>query len=221
MSTKTGSSDIFRLGDLPRNVTRRVAKLPRALADGVTTAGRDAWLAGLGALATVESESTALYDRLVKQGETLVERGEALEQRGKRRFETLKDEVETRREEVAEKVETAVYDPMAEALRKLGIPTRAEVRRLSRQVEGLTERVNLLIARLEQAPVERAAFAVVLRGDEGWAVERAGAERAVSLHATKEEALERARSLAGEHRPSTLVVHRRDGTVQDTIAYDA
>jgi hypothetical protein len=43
----------------------------------------------------------------------------------------------------------------------------------------------------------------------------------VSVHATKEEALDRARALAGEHRPSELVVHRKDGTVQDTVAYDA
>ena len=199
MSTKTGNTRIFRLGELPRNVADRVVKLPKEIADEVTTRGRDVWLAGLGALATVEQEGTALYDTLVKQGETLVQRGEKLEERGKVRIGALKDDVDARREAVAEKVETTVYDPMVEALQKLGVPTRAEVQKLSAQV---------------------AVYSVVAR-EEGWAIEKQGAERAVSLHATKEEALDRARALAGEHRPSELVVHRKDGTVQDTVVYDA
>lgn len=218
MSTQTRNSTIFRLGDLPKNVAGRVVKLPKEIADGVTTRGRDVWLAGLGALATAEEEGTALYDRLVKQGETLVERGEKMEKRGIERFEALKDEVETRREEAMEKVEATVYDPMVDALRRLGVPTRAEVNKLSDQVESLTERVNLLIARLERAQV--LVYSVTARED-GWAVEKQGSERAVSVHATKDEALERARALAAEHKPSELVVHRKDGSVQDTFVYDA
>jgi poly(hydroxyalkanoate) granule-associated protein len=218
MSTQTRNSTIFRLGDLPKNVAGRVVKLPKEIADGVTTRGRDVWLAGLGALATAEQEGTALYDRLVKQGETLVRRGETMEKRGRERFEALKDEVEARREEAVEKVETTVYDPMVDALGRLGVPTRAEVGRLSAQVESLTERVNLLIARLERAQVS--VYSVTARED-GWAVEKQGAERAVSVHPTKDEALERARALAAEHRPSELVVHRKDGSVQDTFVYEA
>jgi poly(hydroxyalkanoate) granule-associated protein len=218
MSTQTRNTRIFRLGELPRNVADRAVKLPREIADEVTTRGRDAWLAGLGALATVEQEGTALYNALVKQGETLVERGEALETRGKARIGALKDDVDARREAVVEKVETTVVDPMVEALQKLGVPTRAEVQKLTAQVEALAERVGLLIGRLERAQV--AVYSVVAR-EEGWAIEKRGADRAVSVHATKDEALERARALAGEHRPSELVVHRKDGTVQDTVVYDA
>lgn len=218
MSTQTRNSTIFRLGDLPKNVAGRVVRLPGEIADGVTTRGRGAWLAGLGALATAEQEGTALYGRLVKQGETLVRRGEKMEKRGLERFETLKDEVEARREEAMEKVEATVYDPMVDALRRLGVPTRAEVNRLSGPVESLTDRVNLLIARLERAQVS--VYSVTARGDR-WAVEKRGAERAVSVHPTRDEALERARALAAEHRPSELVVHRKDGSVQDTFAYDA
>lgn len=216
--TRARNTRIFRLGELPKNVAGRVVKLPKEIADGVTTRGRDVWLAGLGALATVEQEGAALYESLVKQGETLVERGEKLERRGKVRIEALKGDVEARREQVVEKVETTVYDPMVEALQKLGVPTRAEVQKLSAHVEALAQRVTLLIARLERAQV--AVYAVVAR-EEGWAIEKQGAERAVSVHATKEEALDRARALAGEHRPSELVVHRKDGTVQDTVVYEA
>jgi poly(hydroxyalkanoate) granule-associated protein len=221
MATKTSKKNnttIFRLGELPKTVAGRVVKLPREIAEGVSKGGREVWLAGLGALATVEEQGSALYDTLVQQGEKLVERGETLEERGRKQFDELKDEVSERRQAAAEKVETQVYEPMVETLRKLGIPTRAEVQTLSAKVESLTERVNLLIGKLERAQV--AVYSVVARED-GWAVEKQGAERAVSVHATKDEALESARGVAGRNKPSELVVHRKDGTVQDTIAYDA
>ena len=72
MSTTTKNSTIFRLGDLPKELAGRVVKLPKEIAEGVTTRGRDVWLAGLGALATVEDQGSAFYQSLVKQGETLV-----------------------------------------------------------------------------------------------------------------------------------------------------
>jgi poly(hydroxyalkanoate) granule-associated protein len=220
MITQTKNTTIFRLGDLPKNVADRVVKLPKEIADGVTTRGREVWLAGLGALATAEEQGATFYQGLVKQGEKLVERGEGVEKRGKERIAEVREDVEARRDAAMERVETNVTEPVMDALQRLGVPTRGEVQRLSRQVESLTERVNLLLERLQQAPVERATYSVVARED-GWAVTQAGAERAFSLHATKEEALEAARSLAGGHKPSQLVIHRKDGTVQDTLVYDA
>lgn len=162
MSTETTNSTIFRLGDLPRNVAGRVVKLPKEIADGAATRGRDVWLAGLGALATVETEGTAFFQTLVKQGETLVERGEEMEKRGKARLDELKADAAEKREDVVEKVEANVVDPVVEALKKLGVPTRGEVQKLSAQVESLTERVNLLLAKLgEPAPAEEPVIEVV------------------------------------------------------------
>ncbi len=220
MITQTKNTTIFRLGDLPKNVADRVVKLPKEIADGVTTRGREVWLAGLGALAIAEEQGATFYQGLVKQGEKLVERGEVVEKRGRERIAEVREDVESRRDAAMERVETSVTEPVMDALQRLGVPTRGEVQRLSRQVENLTERVNLLLERLQQAPVERATYSVVAR-EEGWAVTRAGTERALSLHATKEEALEAARTLAAGHRPSQFVVHRKDGTVQDTLVYDA
>lgn len=162
MSTQTRNSTIFRLGDLPKNVAGRVVRLPREIADGVTTRGRDVWLAGLGALATVESEGAAFFQGLVEQGETLVERGAEMEKRGKARIDELKAGVAEKREDVVETVESSVVDPVVEALKKLGVPTRGEVQKLSAQVESLTERVNLLLAKLDgRAPAEEPVIEVV------------------------------------------------------------
>jgi poly(hydroxyalkanoate) granule-associated protein len=216
--TKSRNTSFPRLGELPKNVAGRVVKLPKEIVDGVSTAGRDVWLAGLGALATVEEQGTALYDSLVKQGEKLMERGETVEQRGKARFDELKTDVDARREAVVERVETTVVDPMVEALQKLGVPTRGEVQKLSTQVESLTERVNLLIAKLERG--HGTTFSVTFRNNK-WAIEKSGVSKPVSTHATEAEALEAARLLATDHRPCELVIHREDGSVQNTVVYGA
>jgi len=217
-NAKKGNAGILRLGDLPRNVADRVVKLPKEIAEGVTTRGRDVWLAGLGALAAAEDRGTAFYGQLVKQGEELVKRGETVETRGKARWEELKEDVGARQDAVVEKVESTVVDPMAEALRKLGVPTRGEVQKLSTQVESLTERVNLLIAKLERR--HGTVYSVVFRAGE-WAVEQSGVSAPLSVHAAEADALEAARLLAADNRPCELVVHRADGGVQNTVVYDA
>ncbi|HSU15369.1 phasin family protein [Longimicrobium sp.] len=213
-----GGAGILRLGDLPKNVADRVVKLPREIAEGVTTRGRDVWLAGLGALAAAEDRGSAFYGSLVKQGEELVKRGETVETRGKARWSELKDDVGTRQEAVVEKVESTIVDPVVDALRKLGVPTRAEVQTLSTQVESLTERVNLLIAKLERR--HGTVFSVVFRAGE-WAVEKSGTTAPLSVHASEADALEAARLLAVESRPCEVVIHREDGSVQNTVVYDA
>ena len=61
----------------------------------------------------------------------------------------------------------------------------------------------------------------ILPGDDGWQVKGEGAERAVSNHSTKKEALSAARELAHNQVPSQLVVHKSDGTIQESWSYDA
>ena len=65
---------------------------------------------------------------------------------------------------------------------------------------------------------DKTVYRVVPR-EEGWAVEKAGADRAVRVEETKKEALEQARSFARNQRPSEVVVLREDGTVQDRFSY--
>lgn len=229
MSTQSKNTSIFRLGDLPKNVADRVVALPK----DVATRGRDVWLAGLGALATVEEQGTTFFQGLVQQGEKLVEtggrlveKGETVEAKGKARIESLTGDLNARQsqvqKQVVEAVDSSVYEPVMEALKRLGVPTRAEIRELSTSVDVLTRRVNDLLGRMEadRAAAVRLVFRVVA-GDDGWAVEHEGAERAVSLHPTKEEAVERARALANESKPSQLVILRKDGTIQDTFTYEA
>lgn len=61
----------------------------------------------------------------------------------------------------------------------------------------------------------------VLPATEGWQLKGAGADRAVSNHATKKEALTAGRELAHSKVPSQLVVHKSDGTIQESWTYDS
>ena len=64
----------------------------------------------------------------------------------------------------------------------------------------------------------RTKYHIVPSGDD-WAVKKQGAARASSLHATKEDAIVAGRTLALANQPSQLIVHGRDGKIQNEWTY--
>ncbi|HKH12471.1 MAG TPA: DUF2188 domain-containing protein [Rubrobacter sp.] len=66
---------------------------------------------------------------------------------------------------------------------------------------------------------DRTTYTVTPREGGGWSVQAEGASRATSVHDAKEEAVSRARKLAGDRRPSQLLVYKQDGTVQTEQTY--
>ncbi|MBA2512612.1 MAG: DUF2188 domain-containing protein [Rubrobacter sp.] len=52
-----------------------------------------------------------------------------------------------------------------------------------------------------------------------WSVQAEGASRATSVHDSKDEAVSKAKRLAGDRRPSQLLVYKNDGTVQTEQTY--
>ena len=216
MSTKTKStSAIARLGELPRTVAGRVSSLPRDVAER----GREVWLTGLGTIATMEEEGTNAYEYVVRQRDRLVKRGEKLEARGKARLGAVRQDAG----ELTSDVGSAVVEPVMKTLRRLGIPTRSELGELSAKVDLLTRRVNLLIERLDSSATVTPARPVwtVRAREDGGEVAMEGDDRPVGVHPTKDAAVEQGRELATEQAPSQLVVYKKDGTLQDTFAYDA
>jgi poly(hydroxyalkanoate) granule-associated protein len=100
------------------------------------------WLAGLGALATAEEEGTKLFN-------TLVEKGETYETRGKKRINEMKAKVEDvvgKAESSLEKVGDALDERVADAIKRLGVPSRNEITKLTKRVEELTLKVDGLKA---------------------------------------------------------------------------
>lgn len=59
----------------------------------------------------------------------------------------------------------------------------------------------------------------LLPSDEDWVVRSEGMDEDLSLHDTKDSALEAGRGIARAHEPSRLVVHRADGTIQTSYNY--
>jgi poly(hydroxyalkanoate) granule-associated protein len=110
----------------------------------ITKRGRDVWLAGLGALATVEEEGTKLFSRLV-------DRGKAFEDERRKQIEEVAEQAEQQGEEalaqleqVGEESRSMLTQTVNDAMERFGVPTRKEVDRLSDRVERLTEQVDKL-----------------------------------------------------------------------------
>ncbi len=58
----------------------------------------------------------------------------------------------------------------------------------------------------------------VVRSEDGWAVRRAGASKATSIHQTQKEAIDAATRIA-RNQKTELYVHGEDGRIRDRKSY--
>jgi poly(hydroxyalkanoate) granule-associated protein len=118
-------------------------------AQGIRESSRQIWLAGLGAFSRATGEGLRMF-------ESLVEQGQHLETRTKRAAsETAAAAAGAAAQKAKEmqamaggtwdKLEQVFEERVARALSKLGVYTQADVERLSKRVEALSEAVNELI----------------------------------------------------------------------------
>jgi poly(hydroxyalkanoate) granule-associated protein len=206
----TGDREGFALKNLPDEVTGRA---------------REIWLAGLGALQRLEDEGDKIFDTLVERGkryeDTRRDQIEEATESLREQQEAFTEDVTRRLDDATKSVEKAVSDTLSGTLGQIGVPTRNEVRDLSRRVGELSEKLEALSEMLEaqQTAVEARVFHVV-PNDEGWIVTVEGEDEPVSTHGTKKEAVSAARETAKEQPPSELVVHKQDRSVQESFSYD-
>lgn len=119
------------------------------LQNELTERGREVWLAGLGALATVEEEGTKLFNRLVDRGQEFEEERQAKIEEATEKVRKQSDEALSQIEEAGEETQSMLADSVNAALERFGVPTQEEVDdlaekvdRLSRQVEELAEHLS-------------------------------------------------------------------------------
>jgi len=97
------------------------------------------WLAGLGAFAVAEEEGSKMFS-------TLVERGREWEAEGREGVDEVKSKARSkvggRFDDLEGKIDARIND----ALHRFGVPTRDEIRELSRRVEELTAKLGDLHA---------------------------------------------------------------------------
>ena len=66
---------------------------------------------------------------------------------------------------------------------------------------------------------KRAVYHVTPTGDGDWKVKAVGSSRASSTHENKADAVDRATDLGKEHRPGQIVIHGKDGKIQEERTY--
>lgn len=112
----------------------------------VVQSAQKIWLAGIGALATAEEEGSKLF-------KSLVEKGEGYEAQGKKRVGDVRARVEQivgQAEGSMERLGDALDEKVADAIKRLGVPSRDEIAQLTKSVEELTVKVDSLKATPKQ-----------------------------------------------------------------------
>lgn len=125
--------------------------------DTLTGKAREVWLAGLGALASVEEEGQKVFTKLV-------EKGTHFEARGKKQLDEAYDELlvaykklEDRVKSSFSKAEGEIDENMQELIHKMGVPTQDEIKELTAQVEKLINKVDDLSKKVDQSEKKAAA----------------------------------------------------------------
>jgi len=118
-------------------------------------AGRNLWLAGLGAVAEVEEGSRdwhQLFDRLV-------ERGRPVDERQRKAFEEVGERTGTTVREMKKLFEDTVQYESKSLLKRLGLMTRDDVNVLAARIDSLAAQVDELVASYAIASQEPTAAA--------------------------------------------------------------
>ena len=126
-------------------------------AGDVRDAVQKVFLAGLGALAVAEEEGSKVFKTLVKKGETVelpglgAQRVQEIRKQLESRADQAQDAVEGRvkdarfvASETADKAEGRLHEAVAATMKRLGVPTRAEISELTASVERLTTHIDRL-----------------------------------------------------------------------------
>ena len=65
---------------------------------------------------------------------------------------------------------------------------------------------------------DRSKIHVTPRGDD-WAIKREHSQRAIKVVEDKQDAIDRAREIAKEDKPSQVIIHGQDGKIQSERTY--
>src|SRR6185295_334333 len=91
------------------------------------------WLAGLGALAAAEEEGSKVFSRLVERGRDVESRGKVEVDKVKVEAEKFKSKAETAFESWGDKFGERFDEKLTATLQRLGVPTRDEIRNLTKK----------------------------------------------------------------------------------------
>ena len=114
------------------------------LQDELKDSAHRIWLAGLGALAAAGEEGTKMFDRLVDRGRESETRGS---DEARKQYEGAKSSTDDLLKTWSDKLDESV----TKALHRMGVPSREEIHNLTRRVEELNAKVEMLKPRVTPA----------------------------------------------------------------------
>lgn len=123
--------------------THMESAVDRLLAAG-RAAGRNVWLAGVGAVAEVSEGGLEMFDRLV-------ERGRPVEERQKQRVQAVADRVNRTVDEARKLVEDTVQYESRGVLKRLNVMSREDVKALGSRIGTLSKKIDEYVARRQSA----------------------------------------------------------------------
>ena len=131
---------------------------PSDFSSTVKESAQQIWLAGLGAFAKAQEEGTRVFDTLVKEGVTMQRKtqaaaGEKISE-ATSKMSSMATNISSKATGQWDKLETIFEDRVAKALKKLGVPTAADIELLSARIEELNR--NLAQAGTKPAAARRA-----------------------------------------------------------------
>ena len=117
-----------------------------AESDASEAARHNIWLAGLGAFAKAQAEGTKAFEALVSEGVELQRKTQVLAQarltEATQQFETLAARASNVATERLDKLESIFEQRVARALTRMGIPTSADLERLSERLDALEQAIE-------------------------------------------------------------------------------
>lgn len=112
------------------------ARLDKTRED-LSEAGRDVWLASLGAMSLLEKEGRNVFQALVEKGKTF-------ENREKGTLERMIEDATGQMRAISKRVESGLQDTSKAVLQRFGVPSHAEINALIARVEQLTAKVEAI-----------------------------------------------------------------------------
>lgn len=124
-----------------------MSETTKNLQDELKESAHRIWLAGLGALSAAGEEGSKMFDRLVERGREYEDKGR---DEAKKQYEGAKSSAEDLWNTWSEKLDETV----TKALHRMGVPSRDEIRNLTKRVEELNAKVEMLKPRVTPAEAE-------------------------------------------------------------------
>lgn len=115
--------------------TEKMFGLGGVLRKDLAEAGRDVWLAGLGAMALLEKQGRHTFD-------TLVDKGKVFETKERTMLDRMWQDAAGQVRAIGNRVETTLQDTSRMMLQRFGIPSHDEITALISRVEQLTAKVE-------------------------------------------------------------------------------